>query len=100
MYATAPRILSLAIEAPWLALLPACLFLVLYLVLRRKVIAAAALIWLAYAIYEYAMHRRWLCTGECDIRVDLLLLYPVLLLVSVVASVAAARAVIRRRTAA
>lgn len=91
--------MSLFIEAPWLALFPACLFLVLYLVLRRKVIAATALIWLAYAIYEYAMHQRWLCTGECNIRVDLLLLYPGLLVVSVVASVAAARAVIHRGTA-
>jgi hypothetical protein len=90
--------MSLLIESPWLALSPACLFLVLYLVAGRKVVLAAALIWLAYAIYEYAMYRRWLCTGECDIRVDLLLLYPGLILVSIIAGVSAIRAIMQRRT--
>jgi hypothetical protein len=31
------------------------------------------------------MHQRWLCTGDCNIRLDLLLLYPVLLVTSIVA---------------
>lgn len=35
--------------------------------------------WAAYAGYEYLMFTRVLCTGECNIRVDLLLLYPLLL---------------------
>ena len=52
----------------------------------------AAVSWLAYALYEYAMQRRWLCTGECNIRVDLLLLYPVLAIVSACALIAAVRA--------
>ena len=44
-----------------------------------------------YMPYEMAMHLRWLCTGECNIRIDLLLIYPVLLLLSLAAVVAAVR---------
>lgn len=32
--------------------------------------------------YEYALYRRWLCSGECNIRVDLRLLYPLFLIMS------------------
>lgn len=38
------------------------------------------------------MKLRLLCSGECNIRVDLLLLYPVLAFLSVAAVVAAMRA--------
>lgn len=38
------------------------------------------------------MARRLLCSGECNIRVDLLLLYPALLLLSLVAVVVGRRA--------
>jgi hypothetical protein len=37
------------------------------------------LLWIAYSAYEYLMHARVLCSGECNIRDDLLLIYPALL---------------------
>jgi hypothetical protein len=77
---------------PWLALAPAALFLALNARVRRTSVAAAGVLWLVYAGYEYGMQRRWLCSGECNIRVDLLLIYPVLLVLSIVALVAVARA--------
>jgi hypothetical protein len=80
---------ALFIPQPWLALIPAAMFLLLYRLAHRKLAAAASLMWLLYAIYEYAMNRRWLCSGECNIRIDLLLLYPVLLLMSAAAVVSA-----------
>ncbi len=43
--------------------------------------------WRAYFPYELGMKLRILCSGECNIRVDLLLLYPVLLLLSLVSLV-------------
>ncbi|HQR70866.1 MAG TPA: hypothetical protein PLE54_09710 [Burkholderiaceae bacterium] len=46
-----------------------------------------ALMWRAYFPYELGMKLRILCSGECNIRVDLLLLYPVLLLLSLVSLV-------------
>jgi len=78
---------SLFIAWPWLALVPAAGFAALYLRSAQRASAVAALAWLAYAVYEYGMLRRWLCSGECNIRVDLLLLYPVLLVLSLTAAV-------------
>jgi hypothetical protein len=87
---------SLFIEWPWLALVPAVVFLALYRFTHRTFVGITALLWIAYAVYEYGMQQRWLCTGECNIRVDLLLLYPVLAIVSVLAIVKG-RAALRSR---
>jgi hypothetical protein len=78
-------ILGVLIQWPWLALLPIAVFATLFVRLRTTSALAAALAWLAYLPYEYAMKLRWLCSGECNIRVDLLVLYPLLLLVSAIA---------------
>jgi hypothetical protein len=80
---------ALFIPQPWLALVPAAAFLLLYRLVRHRITAAAAILWVLYALYEYAMSRRWLCSGECNIRIDLLLIYPLLLLTSAAAVVAA-----------
>ncbi len=84
-------ILGMFIGWPFLALVPAAVFAVLYVRCRRTVALLAALAWLAYFPYEQAMKLRILCSGECNIRVDLLLFYPLLLLVSVLALVAYSR---------
>ena len=55
---------------------------------------AASVAWLLYAPYEYLMHIRVLCSGECNIRVDLLLLWPVLLLIT---SAVPVRAILSKR---
>ena len=93
------RLLAAFIVWPGLALVPAVLFLLLYRASRRRFVAGAAFAWLLYAAYEYGMRRRWLCTGECNIRVDLLLLYPALLVLSAAAAVIGIRA-LRRPAAA
>ncbi len=64
-----------------------------YVYMRRKTISAvvASILWALYAGYEYLMYTRVLCTGECNIRIDLLLLYPVLLFVSLLAVICAIR---------
>lgn len=54
---------------------------------RRRTAVAVGLIWLLYAAYETGMQQRWLCSGECNIRVDLLLIHPLLLVMSAVAVV-------------
>jgi hypothetical protein len=43
---------------------------------RHRIVLVAAMAWFAYVPYELAMKWRILCSGECNIRVDLLLLYP------------------------
>ena len=79
--------MGIIIGFPWLAFVPATLFLVLYVLSRKGIVLVPALLWLAYAPYEYGMKLRILCSGECNIRVDLLLIYPVLLVSSLVALV-------------
>ncbi len=44
------------------------------------------LLWVAYSIYEYLIYLRILCTGECNIRIDLLIIYPLLIVASLVAT--------------
>lgn len=82
------------IATPLLALAPAAAFAALHWLVRRRATLIAAGAWLAYWAYEESMKHRLLCSGECNIRVDLLLLYPLLLALSVVAVVSALR---RRR---
>lgn len=53
-----------------------------------KICMVAATSWAIYAPYEYMIFKRVLCSGECDIRVDLLLFYPILAAISVAALVA------------
>lgn len=81
-------ILGIFIAWPILALALSTVFTVMYLHCRRLPILLAALAWLAYFPYEQAMKIRLLCSGECNIRVDLLLFYPLLALISAMAVVA------------
>ena len=68
---------------PALALLPAAAFALLYLRSRSTRLLIAAIAWVIYFFYEYGMWLRVLCSGECNIRVDFLLVHPFLFWVSV-----------------
>ena len=70
---------------PWIAYAIAGAFALLWAWRRARSAAVATLLWLAYGGYETLMKLRVLCSGDCNIRVDLLLAYPALLAVSVVA---------------
>lgn len=85
------ELLGLFIRHPLAALLVAGVFAVLGLHSRKVLPGVVAAIWAAYAVYEYLMHARVLCSGECNIRVDLLLLYPLLLLLTIVGLVSSMR---------
>ena len=74
--------MAVLIEYPVLALAPAVVFGLLFATRKAPLSLAAAAYWIAYTIYEYGMSYRLLCTGECNIRVDLLLIYPVLVALS------------------
>ena len=74
--------MAIFIAYPWLAALVGVALLVLGR--GRRAAAVAGLLWLLYAVYETGMKQRWWCTGECNIRVDLLLVYPLLLIVTVI----------------
>ena len=74
--------LAFFIDQPWRALIPAAFFLLLMAASRSRWSLIAAVMWAGYAVYEYGMKARILCSGECNIRIDLLLVYPVLILAS------------------
>jgi hypothetical protein len=83
--------LAILVEQPWIAVVVA---LTLYLLTRTRtlrvpLIAAAG--WLAYSLYEYGMKLRILCSGECNIRVDLLLVYPLLIVLTLAAIISLLR---------
>jgi hypothetical protein len=84
------------IEKPWLALLVAGTLMLFAAATRSRVALWVSLAWWLYSVYEYAMKYRVLCSGECNIRIDLLVLYPVLLATTVVALAAVVWAVIWR----
>jgi hypothetical protein len=54
----------------------------------------AAVLWMAYAVYEYYVANGTLCDANCNIRVDLLLFFPVLAFASIVAAQTEPRPVI------
>jgi Flp pilus assembly pilin Flp len=59
---------------------------------HRRAAVAVGVVWLLYAFYEFGMKQRWLCSGECNIRLDLFVIYPALLIGLVVAGVSLLRA--------
>jgi hypothetical protein len=91
------RLLGVFIAWPALALVPAVTFGALYAYGRRRLVLITAIAWLAYLPYELSMKLRILCSGECNIRVDLLVLYPVLAVLSVASVYVALRAKRRDR---
>jgi hypothetical protein len=78
------------VRYPLAALVPALLFLIGWESVRRRAAFYAGLAWLLYTVYEVGMQRRWLCSGECNIRVDLIFVYAVLGLFSLAGIVAMA----------
>jgi hypothetical protein len=79
--------MAIFIEYPALAAAVGLLLLGLGRWARRRVVIGTGVAWLFYALYEFGMKRRWLCSGECNIRIDLLVISPVLLISLVVAAV-------------
>jgi hypothetical protein len=73
------------IRQPILGLLPALVLVGLYFMSRRRFVLLVAWLWACYVPYEFGMKLRILCSGECNIRIDLLLIYPALVVLSVAA---------------
>ena len=70
---------------PVAALAPAALFGLLFWRRRRRFLLVVTILWALYAAYETGMKLRILCSGECNIRVDLIALAPVFWVLSIVA---------------
>jgi len=79
--------LAFLVDSPLLALVPSAVLFLLAARARHWLVAVAATAWLLYAGYEWLMLHRVLCSGECNIRIDLLLLHPALIGVTLIALV-------------
>lgn len=79
--------MALLIEYPLLAAAIGLVLVALGRLRHRRTAAGVGVLWLVYSAYELGMQRRWLCSGECNIRVDLLFIYPVLMIGVVVAGI-------------
>jgi hypothetical protein len=84
--------MAIFIQYPLVAAVPGVILLVLGLRAHRTTAVIGGVLWLLYGLYETGMKQRWLCSGECNIRVDLLLIYPLLLLTLVAAGISLIRA--------
>jgi hypothetical protein len=78
-------------EYPLVAAVIGVLLLWLGRATRRRTAVVSGVLWLVYAVYETGMHERWLCSGECNIRIDLLAIYPALLVSSLAAAISLLR---------
>ena len=77
------RAMAVFIEHPLLAAVIGILLVTLGRVLHRGLTTTAGVMWLMYSLWEFAIKQRWLCRGDCDIRADLIFIYPLLILGSV-----------------
>lgn len=76
-------VFGLFVDQPWLAFIPAAAFAIAGLFGLGRAAWAAAAAWGLYALYELAVWTRLICSGECNIRVDLLVIVPLLLVASI-----------------
>jgi formate hydrogenlyase subunit 3/multisubunit Na+/H+ antiporter MnhD subunit len=72
--------MAIFIEYPFLAAAIGAFLLGFGRRTHRRTAVGVGVVWLLYALYETGMQQRWLCGGECNIRIDLLVIYPALLI--------------------
>ncbi|MBX9897155.1 MAG: hypothetical protein K2Y17_04535 [Qipengyuania sp.] len=85
------------IDSPGLALLPAGLFALAWAAARSRSALAMAAAWSIYALLEFGNKARITCSGECNIRIDLLVIAPALLLGSATAIVLLIRRAVQQQ---
>ncbi len=74
--------IGIFIAYPFFALVPAIFFGVIYYKGKNNVVGVTALLWFLYSIYETLNFLRITCSGECNIRVDLLFISPILMVMT------------------
>jgi hypothetical protein len=80
------RMGEILIPKPYFALIPAVVFIAMAKLSRLRLLYLAGGVWAFYSVYEYLMKFRILCSGECNIRIDLLAIYPFLIFLTAAAS--------------
>jgi hypothetical protein len=88
-----PKPLSIPLFAVIVGLLIAACFRLT----RNRLVLVTGVLWISYGVYEYLIQIRVLCSGECNIRVDLLLIYPILLVYTIASTIRIGKVLWQRR---
>lgn len=64
---------------------------------RTRLALVTGVLCIIYGIYEYLMQIRVLCSVECSIRVDLLLIYPILPVYTIASAIRIGKVLWQRR---
>ena len=91
--------MSVLITQPWLALVPGALFLIAGTAVKSRLGQVVGFGWLLYCLFELGNKYRITCSGECNIRVDLVLIYPLLAIGSIAGLIAIVVKLLRRSDA-
>ena len=91
------ELFAIFVHSPGLALIPAALFALARAAVRSRAAVIMAIAWSVFALLEIGNKARITCSGECNIRVDLLVIAPALLLGSAIAVVMLLRRASGRR---
>lgn len=75
-------VIGMLVIFPFGATIIGAIYIRMFLKLKIKSALLCGFAWIFYSVYEYLMYTRVLCSGECNIRIDLLFIYPFLLLLS------------------
>jgi hypothetical protein len=78
--------MGILVQYPVLAAIVGALLVLIGRRAHRRIVSGIGFVWLIYAAYETGIQQRWLCSGECDIRIDLLVIFPLLLISLIVAA--------------
>lgn len=72
---------------PFGAAIIGALYLRMYFKAKARLSLVTGLLWLMYSLYEHLIYFNIACPEGCNIRVDLLLIYPILFVMSVISTV-------------
>lgn len=81
--------------SPWLTAIPGVFFIYAGQVKDRFGVMFCGALWLLYGLYEHQVQAT--CTGECNIRFDLVLIYPVLAIATIGSIISLSRRRPKRR---
>jgi hypothetical protein len=78
------------------ALIPMTIFLIIYFASKWRPALFTSVIWFCYVLYELGMKYGPLCSGDCSIRPDIIILVPLLIAGSVGVAIWSVVAIARR----
>jgi hypothetical protein len=82
---------------PLFAVVFGLLIVSLFRLTRTRLALVTGVLWILYGVYEHLMQIRVLCSGECNIRVDLLLIYPILIVYTIASAMRVGKVLWQRR---